>query len=310
MGFNNNNNKIEKLIVNSNTDVIKILISKYRNINLTKCGRQRLENIVTHLVNISSCSNGRKENYRRPEWWPTELLFSRNLTDLKELIPDAVWNKVLRNLVIVFCDFYCEENRRNNRKRENHQTVLKEIQQKCLKPVVCLRDIFKPSCVSKDAFVKGLGLVPVEKHEEVNKALSGHARPVKFTFSSTVPFSSDYARVILKRDKIVSLEEAHLKRMERIERYLRNEDIVSQHNTIEYPVTYNKREELYCHIYKFPVKQAYQIQDRVTFLKSLCRPVSAIEERCDLPYKKKKVLKVVLTRLKITSAQLKRREKS
>lgn len=334
MGFNNNNNnrnfycdQIDELMVRSDVcDVLRVFKGKYRAANVAKYSRRRLESAVSRLVTITS---RRKENYGKPKWWPNEVIYTERLQDLKKLVPNSVWNQMLRKLLALCWQFYdgeklCEKNKTRKKR------VLQEVQQHhSFQPVVCLRDILKPCSakkVCKSSFIKSLSLVPVggshdggRKEENLSTLFS---KPIRLTHVPNVPFSSDYGQVLMKREKMGSLEEAHLKRLERIERYLKNDSGAICPNAdddngddddvdrVEYPVTYDKKEDFYCHIYRFPVRQAYQIQDKITFLKGLCRPVSVILERYDVPRRKKKVLKVVLTRCKITCLRLRNGRKA
>lgn len=303
MGFNRDYESEEDLMVNEDGIANVFHKNGFTRANLAKCGRKRLESVVTRLVHITSPScNDKKENYTKPKWWPKEVVFAR-LGDLKKNTPDELWNPFLRKLVVLCWEFYdnseiCEE------KKQNKATVLCEAQQTDYRHVLCLRDtIVKPEIVCKDSFVKSLNLLPVDGNDgEQEEILAPNiAKPTRLAFTPNVPFSSDYAQALLKREKPASLEETHLKRLERNERYLNGDCNVTD---FEYPVCYDKKEALYCHLYQFPVRQAWQIQDKLTVLKNLCKPVSVILKRCKPPSKKKKVLKVVLTRLKLNSLRL------
>lgn len=271
-------------------EVSHALKGKYRPVSVAKYSRERLEQTVTHLVNVTTTH---KENNNKPQWWPDEVVFAHSLQDLKKVIPDSVWNQMLRRLVLLCRDFYSPKKK----------SVLREIQHNNLRrPVVYLKDVRR--VVEKDQFVRGLGLVQVGSHV-ANATPPTVAKPIRLAAMPHVPFSSDYGQLLIKREKTLPLEEIHLKRLERLERYLRNNN--EGNNPAEYRVTYDKKDDqVYCHLYRFPVKQAYQMRDRVEFLKSLCKPVRVILQRCDVP-RKKKVLKVVLTRLKLETFKLRRR---
>lgn len=311
MGFNRvyPSDKIERLMVEEHVDdVMNIFKGNYDAASLGKFSRKRLESVVTRLVNITARSNGKKENYCRPKWWPEEIMFVQPLQDLKKVIPNPIWNQVLRRLVALCWEFY------DKGYKKRKETVLREVHPQHFLPVVFLCDILKPSSektVCKDNFINSLNLVSVDNRVGgKQKPTPSASKPIRLAGLPNVPFSSDYAQALIKRDKACSLEEAHLKRLERNERYLNNDDklsVCSSSSATTYPVSYDKKEELYCHIYKFPAKQAYQLQDRMAFLKSLCKPVTVVLERCDLKYRKKRVLKVVLNRLNVRSLQLRNR---
>lgn len=265
-------------------EVSHALKGKYHPVSVAKYGRERLEKTVTRLVNVTT-------NNHKPQWWPDEVVFAHSLQDLKKLIPDSVWNQMLRRLVLLCRDFYTPK-----------KCVLREINN-LRRPVVYLKDICR--VVEKDQFVRGLGLVRVGGSHVADAAPPTVAKPIRLAGMPHVPFSSDYGQLLIKREKTLPLEGAHLKRLERLQRYLKNHNEVN--NPAEYPVTYDKRDDqTYCHLYRFPVKQAYQMRDKVEFLKSLCKPVRVILQRYDIP-RKKKVLRVVLTRLKLETVKLRRR---
>lgn len=329
MGCSGNSpaDKIAKLMAKMKSGVCVVPNGGYSNEKLAKYSREKLESVVTHLVETTSGMDAKTENYRRPKWWPKELTFALPLENLKKLTPNSSWKQVLRNLVRLYQEFYAYRNRATKRKLEENANchsrhrpkkpknirVLSEIHNNC-EPVVFLYDILKTNLrtVTRNEFSERLNLIPVgsrEKKQDSPLVL----KPVKLSSIPAVPFSCDYARVILSREKPVVLDEVHLKKIERIERYLKQDCIVPKMTTAQYPVTYNKKEDSYCHIYKFPVQQCCQLRDKVQFLKSLCRPLIVRLERCNLETKKKeiivnaKILKVMLPRLHIQHPRLRMR---
>lgn len=307
------NSPARKLMMKRNAaDAPVVFNGKLTTAKLAKYGRRRLEDTVTRLVKFTSGLDAKKENYKKPMWWPREILFLQPLENLKKVTPDAAWNHVLRRLVALCTKFYAERGS-NGKKievgkgRRCKQTALKEVQQN---PVVCLQNIFKNNDnrdVNKSEFVEGLNLVPVGGLKQASQPAV--LKPVRLVLLPNVPFSSDYARVLVKREKQVLPEEVHLKKLERLERYLKTDSSAHVPTEATYPVTFVEKKEFYCHIYQFPARQSYQIQDKVTFLKSLCKPVSVVLVRCDhlcrkaMKRKRMKVLKVVLPRLKIQATK-------
>lgn len=318
-------NKIEKLVVkpNGSNDVPVVLNGSYTAAKLAKCSRKRLENVVTRLMEITSEEGTRKENRKRPKWWPKELVFVHPLENLKKCTPDAIWNQVLRKLVLLCRKFYIENCNNiktiqldaNNKGRKTRHSVLKEVQQNS-SLVVRLHDILKirdKSVLNKSGFVEGLNLIPVASRILAGNHINNQAisKPVRLASIPSVPFSSDYARVLLKRERQVLPQEVHLKRLERIERYLKHDSTVFASTSSKYSITYDKKQELHCHIYRFPARQSYQVRDKVAFLKGLCKPVSVMLVRYDelssRNEKQKRSLKVVLSRLKIQPSRLRDR---
>lgn len=300
------------------SDITAVLNGNYTVEKLAKYSRKRLEGIVTRLVKITSNLDAKAENCncKRPKWWPRELIFVQPLKNLKKCTPDAIWNQVLMKLVVLCREFYVEHFKRlqvdeeaENQVHQSKQIVLKEVHQH-LNPVVRLRDIIKTKerTITKTEFAERLNLVPVGSSE------SGFNQPpilksVRLATMPNVPFSSDYAQLLVRRDKQTLPIEVHLKKLERTERYLKHNCNVPAPTIPEYEVTYDKK-EMYSRVYRFPVRQFYQITDKVTFLKGLCKPVSVLLIRYDelkrkpREKRKRKVLKVVLPRLKIEPTKL------
>lgn len=319
-------NKIEKLMVrpNSSDELPVILNGSYTAAKLAKYSRKRLESVVTRLMKITSKEGTRKENCKRPKWWPKELVFVYPLENLKKCTPDAIWNQVLRKLVLLCRNFYVDncsikdvqlDENRGRQTKKSKQAVLKEVHQNS-SLVVCLHDILKTKHkgVSKSEFIERLNLIPVaSRYQAVNHVNNATVlKSVKLASIPSVPFSSDYAQVLLKREKQGFPQEVHLKRLERIERYLKNDTTVLTTTLPEYSVTYDKKQELCCRIYRFPVRQSYQVKDKIEFLKNLCTPVSVMLVRYDelsKNEKQRKSLKVVLSRLKIQPTRLRDRNR-
>lgn len=194
--------------------------------------------------------------------------------------------------------------------------VLSAINTNPVNPFVRLYDILKPPrttpppIVTQDDFLRGFGLL--------NKTDSACVERKRITPSSLkllhmpqVPFSSDYGRIVINRDRQPVPMEVHLRKIERLEWYLNdaNSSPATSNNTLTltYPVTHDRVKESSFHTYKFPRKQFYQGDSTlrtVSFLLSFCKPLSVVLTRIDPNLIKRKTktvrdVKVIIRRLNL-----------
>lgn len=294
-----------------------------------------------------SVQSGKKgvKCYRRPKWWPKDMEFKFPITELHgKTLSSLTWNKFLRRLVTV-CSQFCnarialvkwrqEETKENveKRKRKTSGSPLnctkkqktensngRILRNKVLSslntnPVLFVRlyDILKtppvsPPAVTQNDFLQQLGL-QTKSDSKCSDRKAITPPPLRLAHIPHVPFSSDYGRIIISREKQPVLAEVHLRRLERLEWYTKDtKSPASTNSAITYPVSYDFEKQESSHTYKFPRRQYYQGDSTlhtVSFLKSLCKPLSVRLTRIDCPKTKKgngvlRDLKVLIPRVNI-----------
>lgn len=283
--------------------------------SLDKMSCKSLERLVTRLIQctvkksdgVCKTRNGQGRNGQRPPWWPRELDFGQPL-DLLKTKTQVKWTTLLRQLVEIFYKFCngkpshelqwiskkqkeVSSNDENTPKRRRVECLRrlkhrKSVSNETLTPVVRLHDILKVP--SQEEFMSKLGL----QSRGVSGDSTGDAftkpKPASTRLSQmpTVPFSSDYGRVLIAREKL-NLDQTHQRRIERVEWYLKDQ-APPREPTPTFPVTYEAKSAGDVHTYKFPKRQYYHdsnFVNSVEFLKTLCKPVSVVLERLPFPVK-------------------------
>lgn len=262
--------------------------------------------------------------YRRPKWWPKDVGFKLPIKQLRRRTYSSLtWNRCLRRLVDD-CSQFCnnqrttpvkwrqedtKENVENREKRKADKSSVSGVKtlipqtsngrilrNKVLSaintnPVLFVRlyDILKtpvvvPPAVSKNDFLRGFALQ--SKSDNVRSEREAIVpNSLRLAHVPHVPFSSDYGRVIISREKQPIPKEVHLRKIERLEWYTNDSHYPASTSSVaSYPVTYDSGKEGSFHTYKFPRRQFYQGDSTlrtVSFLKSLCKPVSVRLTRID-----------------------------
>lgn len=164
---------------------------------------------------------------------------------------------------------------------------------------VKLNDVFrelpqvkiKEEPVTQEAFMGELGLAQTASPEELTTNTSPKTAihpTIKFNngLNGRIPFSSDYGRHIVKRDRHFVPDCVTHRRLERLEWNLREcETPPPPRNAIgDYEVTYEPKKREYVRNYRFPKRQFWQKAWGVKeqFARYLCRPVTVEVERMDL----------------------------
>lgn len=289
-----------------------VLYKHYSEKRIASYSKGYLQRLLTCLLELSREVSAKEDSMGQPKWWPQEMAYDLSVQDMT--------NSALAKLVVLGRDFLWSPEKSNisgenlrrkknlRRCRERRTTRLKVLSENRFNrmPFVRLYDILRPSPIRKEHYVEQLGLMPVNcALKRTDRLLRKMPRLITMP---NVPFSSDYARTIINNEKQTICPEVHLRKIENTEWYLRNDLSTADPTVKDYPITYNKTEEEYCHLYRFPVRQSYQILDKVEFLKTLCRPLEVRLEKINVSHKKIpaarrvtlniKVLKVVLPRLK------------
>lgn len=305
-------------ITPNNTAIIRV---QPKPKSLAKMSSKRLERLVTRLIQCTTTKksdgvcktrNGQGRSGQRPPWWPRELDFGQPLDQLKTKT-QVKWTTLLRQLVEIFYKFCSgkpshelqwiskkpkevtnDENtpkrrrieclRRLKHRRDSWKSVIDEP----LSPVVRLRDILKVP--SQEEFMSKLGLQScgVSSNSDGESFVRPKPASTRLSQIPTVPFSSDYARVLIAREKL-NLDQTHQRRIERVEWYLKDQ-APPRESTPTFPITYEPKSVQDLHTFKFPKRQYYQDSNFVNcveFLKTLCKPVSVVLER--LPEEKQPV---------------------
>lgn len=263
---------------------------------------------------VCKTRNGQGRSGQRPPWWPRELDFGQPL-DLLKTKTRVKWTTLLRELVEICYKFFSAKpsselqwvsNKRKelsndeNTPRRRRIECLRRLKHRCSSskgaasssehktPVVRLRDILKVP--SQEEFMSKLGLQSCGPSSESTSDTFARPKPVTTRLSQmpTVPFSSDYGRVLIGREKL-NLDQTHQRRIERVEWYLKDQ-APPREPTPTFPVTYEPKSPQNHHNYKFPKRQYYQDSNFVNnleFLKTLCKPVCVVLER--LPVEKQTV---------------------
>lgn len=306
--------------------LLSVLNGNYPKVSLLKSGTIVLEKLLTQVVLCTSDFRRQRsvKCYQRPKWWPKNLDFKFPITQLRSATYSSLmWNNFLRQLIAAcsqFCDSQLtakwrqEETKENvnRKKRKRSGTSLdcskkQKIESSSSKTsrnnvlsaintnsVLCVRlyDILKtpaavvPPVVTQNEFLLGLGLER-KRDNQRNEKQTIIPNIVKLAqVPHVVPFSSEYGRTVLRREKQPLPVEVHLRRIERIEWYTKDTRSSPSIKSIsDYPATYDFEKDRACfHTYKFPRRQFYQGDSTlhsVSFLKSLCKPLTVTLTRID-----------------------------
>lgn len=149
--------------------------------------------------------------------------------------------------------------------------VLKEIPQE--------QEVVKP--VTQNEYMGFLGLDTKEPADQklCPEVKTSHA--VKLVSHPHIPFSSDYGRRLLARERHCLPQEVALRKIERTEWYLKGTAVVSKNHQPE--IIYDKRSK-YLHRYHFPKRQFSQQHQPLeqAFIKYVCKPLCVELEMVDL----------------------------
>lgn len=190
------------------------------------------------------------------------------------------------------------ESRARQKLKDKHRSKTKQQRQAYVK----LTDICKElpltkvveEPVTQELFMANLGLTSHDVQQIPTPPRSEHGNHlVKFKncLSGRVPFSSDYGRHIINRDHHLVPNMAINRKLERIEWYLRKNEMPTNHITPDFEVTYEYKRHEYVRSYQFPRtrygQQSSSVRDQ--FVQYVCKPVCVKLARMDLEKERERI---------------------
>ncbi|KAF2884280.1 hypothetical protein ILUMI_21901 [Ignelater luminosus] len=156
--------------------------------------------------------------------------------------------------------------------------------------------------VSKNEYMGFLNLDSKEPCDPNQLSLVKTSHPTKLSNFPQIPFSSDYGRLLLARERHCLPQEVALRKIDRMEWYLKGTAPVLRNNNNNNNYYYNNNNNIFInnpdfiiydrkvrnlHLYKFPKRQFHQKHQTLyqSLIKYVCKPVCVHLEKLDItPY--------------------------